>query len=318
MGKLIKDKFEAWVQECNNRFNTVKENEEELNRIFINIYGLQDELKPEESDDEVTIRKAVLDREIKSLISYSIGCIFGRYSLEKEGLIFAGGVFDKSKYGNYVDSDGILPIYKLPNINGDLYLQIESLIKHIYGDDTFGENLNFIADALGKKPGETSEDTLRRYITNDFYPNHLQIYQKRPIYWMFSSGKLGAFKCLIYMHRYNPDTLATINLKYFFKAQALYKTERERLENQIRSDVLDSGDKRKAEKELENIIAYQKELDEYGQALGHMADKRISIDLDDGVKVNYQKFQNVEMDTDSGKIKKDLLVPIKEFEKKSK
>ena len=319
MGRLISDKYKAWEEECRNRFDTLKKNEEELNRIFINIYGLQDELTPEEDDKDVTVRLADKGREIRSLISYLIGIEMGRYSLDVEGLAYAGGEWDPKKYATYQpDPDGILPIYKLPNINGDLYLQIESLIKHIYGDDTFGENLNFIADALGKKPGETSEDTLRRYITNDFYPNHLQIYQKRPIYWMFSSGKMGAFKCLIYMHRYNPDTLATINLKYFFKAQALYKTERERLENQIRSDVLDSGDKRKAEKELENIIAYQKELDEYGQALGHMADKRISIDLDDGVKVNYQKFQNVEMDTDSGKIKKDLLVPIKEFEKKSK
>lgn len=318
MGTLISDKYKKWEEECKIRFDTLKHNEEELNKIFINIYGLQDELKPEEEDKDVTVRLADLNREIKSLISYLIGCLLGRYSLEKEGLIYAGGKFDSKQYGDYVSQDGILPIYKLPNINGDLTIQLENLIKRIYGTDTFNENLAFIANALGKKSDESDEDTLKRYIANDFYPNHLTIYQKRPIYWMFSSGKLGAFKCLIYMHRYDSSTLAVINTKYFLKTLSLFRTERKTIEDKLSSPLVDDAMKRRLSKELENITACQDELTLYGQALSHMADMNISIDLDDGVKVNYQKFQNVELETDNGKVKIDLLVTVKGFEEKVK
>lgn len=313
MGTLISDKYKAWEDECRNRFDTLKHNEEELNRIFIDIYGLQDELTPEVEDKDVTVRLADKEREIKSLISYFVGCLMGRYSLEHEGLIYAqekGIEFDKSQYGDYVSDDGILPIYNFTYMENGLTNQICSLIKRVYGEDTYKENIDFIASVLNIKSGESSEDTLNRYLCDEFYQNHLKIYQKRPIYWMLSSGKHGAFKCLVYLHRYNKDTLARINTKYFLPRTSQYKSERLRLEGQISSSS-DSKQIRAYQKELDEVLECEKELFLYGQVLDHMANQFIDIDLDDGVKVNYQKFQGVELVVDGATIKKDLLVPIK-------
>ncbi|MBD5099712.1 MAG: hypothetical protein HDT29_00165 [Clostridiales bacterium] len=311
MGRLIEDKYRAWEEECEQRFNQLKANEEELNRIFIEIYGLQDELTSEVEDKDITVRKADLQREIKSLISYLIGVEFGRYSLDVEGLVYAGGEWDSSKYTTYIpDEDGIVMVYSKLGMQDGLAARIIKLIKHIYGEDTYRQNIDFIAEALGKKQNEASEETLNRYICDDFYTDHLKIYQKRPIYWMFSSGKNSGFKCLIYMHRYNEDTVARINAKYFLPESTRLKNELDEIE--IAVEGSEGRDKIRLDKERSKIAAAYNEAIEYGQILDNIANQYIKIDLDDGVKVNYEKFQNIEIVTDGGtKVKKNLLVPIK-------
>lgn len=311
MGRLIADKYKEWEAECNERFNTLKANEEELNRIFIEIYGLQNELTPEVADKDVTVRKADLTREIKSLISYLIGIEMGRYSLDVEGLAYAGGEWNPMNYVTYQpDDDGIVPIYQQIGMADGLTGRLIRLIKKIYGEDTYKENIDFIADALGKNNNESSEETLNRYLNDGFYADHLKIYQKRPIYWMFSSGKNGAFKCLVYLHRYSEDTLAIINSKYFLNESARINVEVE--ETRLLLEAADDREKLRLEKLYKSLTAKQKEMLEYGQVLDHMANQYISLDLDDGVKVNYAKFQDIEIVNDNGvKVKKDLLVPIK-------
>lgn len=311
MGRLIADKYKEWEAECNERFNTLKANEEELNRIFIEIYGLQDELTPEVADKDVTVRKADLTREIKSLISYLIGVELGRYSLDVEGLAYAGGEWNPMNYVTYQpDNDGIVPIYQQIGMSDGLTGRLIRLIKQIYGEDTYKENIDFIADALGKNNNESSEETLNRYLNDGFYADHLKIYQKRPIYWMFSSGKNGAFKCLVYLHRYSEDTLAIINSKYFLNESARINAEVE--ETRLLLEAADGREKLRLEKLYKSLTAKQKEMLEYGQVLDHMANQYIPLDLDDGVKVNYAKFQDIEIVNDNGvKVKKDLLVPIK-------
>lgn len=311
MGRYIADKYKEWEAECNERFNKLKANEEELNRIFIEIYGLQDELTPEVADKDVTVRKADLTREIKSLISYLIGIEMGRYSLDVEGLAYAGGEWNPMNYVTYQpDDDGIVPIYQQIGMSDGLTGRLIRLIKQIYGEDTYKENIDFIADALGKNNNESSEETLNRYLNDGFYADHLKIYQKRPIYWMFSSGKNGAFKCLVYLHRYSEDTLAIINSKYFLNESARINAEVE--ETRLLLEAADGREKLRLEKLYKSLTAKQKEMLEYGQVLDHMANQYISLDLDDGVKVNYAKFQDIEIVNDNGvKVKKDLLVPIK-------
>lgn len=300
-----------WAGQCQERFNTLKANEEELNRIFIDIYGLQDELTPEVEDKDVTVRLADKERDIKSLISYLVGIIMGRYSLDVDGLAYAGGDWNASKYRTYQpDDDGIIPIYSKVGMEDGLTARIIELVKLIYGEDTYRQNMDFIAEALGKGNNESSEETLNRYLNDGFYADHLKIYQKRPIYWMFSSGKNSGFKCLIYMHRYTEDTLARINGKYFLPESTRLKNDMEDLLARINS--AEGRDRVRLEKERQKLSAAYNEAIEYGQVLDHMANKYISIDLDDGVKTNYAKFQGVELVTDSGtKVKKDLLVPIK-------
>ena len=311
MGRLISDKYKEWEEECKNRFDTLKKNEEELNRIFIDIYGLQDELTPEEDDKDVSVRLADKSREIRSLISYLIGIVMGRYSLDVEGLAYAGGDWNSMNYVTYQpDEDGIVAIYSQLGMEDGLTAKIINLIKKVYGEDTYRENIDFIAEALGKNSNESSEETLNRYLNDGFYPDHLKIYQKRPIYWMFSSGKNNAFKCLIYLHRYTKDTLAIINSKYFLNESARLNAEVE--DTRLQLENVEGRDKLRLDKQYKLLQAKQKEMIEYGQVLDHMANKYIPLDLDDGVKVNYAKFQGIEIVNDNGvKIKKDLLVPIK-------
>ena len=290
MARLIADKFKEWEAECDARFNQLKANEEELNRIFIDIYGLQDELTPEVEDKDVTVRKADLQREIKSLISYAIGCIFGRYSLDVEGLAFAGGEWDDSKYKTIIpDADNILPICDDDYFEDDLANKIFKWVEVVYGKETLEENLKFIADALGGKG--TSREVIRNYLLNGFYTDHLKVYQKRPIYWLFSSGKKNGFKALIYMHRYQPDLLARMRTDYVHEQQERYRTQLSMLED---AEKLASGsDKVKINKQIAKLKDQALELQQYEEKIHHLADQMISIDLDDGVKVNYAKLQDV-------------------------
>lgn len=290
MARRIADKFKQWEAECDARFNQLKANEEELNRIFIEIYGLQDELTPEVEDRNVTVRKAQLQREIKSLISYAIGCIFGRYSLDVEGLCYAGGKWDASKYQTIIpDADNILPICDDEYFDDDLLGKIVNFVEVVYGKETLEENLRFIADALGGKG--TAREVIRNYLLNDFYTDHLKIYQKRPIYWQFSSGKKNGFKALIYMHRYQPDLLARMRTDYVHEQQERYRTQITMLEDASASAA--PSERVKLNKQIAKLKDQTLEIAQFEEKIHHLADRMIAIDLDDGVKVNYAKFQDV-------------------------
>ena len=286
----IAEAFEQWQVECDDRFNQLKANEEELNRIFIDIYGLQDELTPEVEDKDVTVRKAELGRDIRSFISYAIGCMFGRYSLEVDGLAYAGGEWEASKYASFAaDKDNIIPICDDEYFEDDIVGLFVEFVKTVYGADTLDENLKFIADALGGK-GQPKE-VIRNYFLNDFYKDHCKIYQKRPIYWLFDSGKKNGFKALIYMHRYQPDTIARIRTDYVHEQQARYRTAIADLEQRIAN--ASTGERVKLNRKLTTLQAQEAEIRTYEEKIHHLADQMISIDLDDGVKKNYAIFQDV-------------------------
>ena len=290
MARLIADKFKKWEAECEARFNQLKANEEELNRIFIEIYGLQDELTPEVEERDVTVRRAELQREIKSLISYAIGCIFGRYSLDVEGLCYAGGEWDASKYQTIIpDADNILPICDDEYFDEDLLGKIVKFVEVVYGKETLEENLRFIANALGGKG--TPREVIRNYLLNGFYADHLKTYQKRPIYWQFSSGKKNGFKALIYMHRYQPDLLARMRTDYVHEQQERYRTQLTMLEDAARA--ASPSERVKINKQIAKIKDQALEIGQFEEKIHHLADQMIAIDLDDGVKVNYAKFQDV-------------------------
>ena len=293
--------YQDWETVTMERFNQLKANEEELNRIFIDLYELQDELAPEVPDKEVTVRKADKARDVRSFLSYLVGVIFGRYSLDQPGLAFAGGTFDSNHYHSFnPDSDNIIPITHEHYFEDDIIVQIEELISLIYGADQLEPNLAFIAEALEMKANEDPRERIRRYFMKEFYKDHLKIYQKRPIYWQFTSGKLGAFKGLMYLHRYDSYTLARLRTDYVL---ALTKTVEDLIGH---ADIVIDGDATPkviatARKEKEG---YQKQLEElrnYDLILKYLADQEIELELDDGVKVNYTKFQGIEIGTDVGK-----------------
>ena len=286
----IAEAFDQWQAECDSRFNQLKANEEELNLIFIDIYGLQEELTPEVEDKDVTVRKADLSREIRSFISYAVGCMFGRYSLDVDGLAYAGGEWDTSRYASFaVDKDNIIPICDDEYFEDDIVGLFVEFVKNVYGANTLDENLKFIADALGGK-GQP-KDVIRNYFLNDFYSDHCKVYQKRPIYWLFDSGKKNGFKALIYMHRYQPDTIARIRTDYVHEQQARYRTAIADLEQRIAN--ASTGERVKLNKKLTTLQAQGTEIRTYEEKIHHLADQMISINLDDGVKKNYAIFQDV-------------------------
>ena len=220
----ISEAFKQWQIESEKCFKRLKSNEEELNSIFINIYGLQDELTPEVEDKDITVRKADLSREVRSFISYAVGCMFGRYSLDEEGLLYAGGEWNNSKYTTFIpDNDNCIPIADEEYFSDDIVTRFVEFVKTVYGADTLEENLDFIANALGNK-GDTSREVIRNYFLKDFYADHLKVYQKRPIYWLFDSGKQNGFKTLIYMHRYDADTVGRVRTDYLHRAQKYVET----------------------------------------------------------------------------------------------
>lgn len=286
---LISEAFAQWSDECEKRFTRLKSNEEELNRIFIDIYGLQDELTPEVEDKDVTVRRADLTRDIKSLVSYAVGCMFGRYSLDSEGLAYAGGDWDGSKYKTFIpDPDNCIPVTDEEYFRDDIVVRFVDFIRTVYGAYTLEENLTFIADALGTR-GNTSRERIRNYFLNDFIKDHIKMYQKRPIYWLFDSGKQNGFRALVYMHRWNADTTGNVRVEYLHKLQRIY-------ENEIRQsqDIVETGSGREvsaAQKRIEKLTKQLKETHDFDEKIAHLALSRIDIDLDDGVKVNYEKVQ---------------------------
>lgn len=291
--KYIEASYMNWEKECDVRFNTLKANEEELNRIFIEIYGLQDELTPEVQDKDVTVRKADLSRDIKSFVSYAVGCMFGRYSLDVDGLAYAGGDWDDSKYKTFIpDTDNVIPITDEEYFADDIVGLFVAFVKKVYGEDTLEENLDFIAKALGNK-GDTSREIIRNYFVKDFYKDHVKTYQKRPIYWLYDSGKQDGFKALIYMHRYNSDTTGKVRVDYLHKMQRTYMSEIDRMQDMI-DNSQNPREVAQSEKRKEKLIKQLKETKDYDEKIAHLALSRIAIDLDDGVKVNYDKVQTAQ------------------------
>ena len=278
-----------WQGECNDRFAKLKANEEELNRIFIDIYGLQDELTPEVEDKDVTVRRADLGRDIRSLISYAVGCIFGRYSLDQPGLAYAGGDWNPDQYHTFLpDADNVIPITDEEYFTDDLTGLFVAWVKKVFGAGSLEDNLTFIAKALGTK-GTSPRAVIRNYFLNGFYADHVKIYQKRPIYWLYDSGKQNGFKALIYMHRYNADTSGLVRADYLYKMEQVYESEIARMDDAIANGA--SREVAQATKRKEKLVKQLKECKDYDDRLGHIALARIPIDLDDGVKVNYDKVQ---------------------------
>ena len=334
--KTVSAAFKSWSKKCNERFNQLKANEEELNRIFIDIYGLQDELTPEVEDKDVTVRQADLQRDIKSLISYAVGCMFGRYSLEREGIVYAGGNFDdvywmykgqaaldkngeaiESSYAGISladyhypkfhdtddwktatelsfepDADNCIPITDEEYFEDDIVGLFCAWLKKVYGEDTLEENLDFIANALGNK-GKTSREVIRNYFLTDFIKDHIKTYQKRPIYWLFDSGKQNGFKALVYMHRWNADTIGNVRVEYLHRIQRVYEKEITRMQ-EIIDNSHDNKEISNATKRKEKLQKQIKETKDYDAKIAHLALSRIDIDLDDGVKVNYEKVQTAD------------------------
>lgn len=315
-----------WQGQCKERFNQLKSNEEELNRIFIDIYGLQDELTPEVEDKDVTVRKADLQRDIKSLLSYAVGCMFGRYSIYKDGLIFAGEPYSLQAFADklndrpgtisadelerayrnegvvvdemfFPDADNVIPITDEEYLDDDIVSRLCDWLKVVYGADTLEANLDYIAKALGNK-GSTSREIIRNYFLNDFFKDHCQTYSvtgsgKRPIYWLFDSGKQNGFKALVYLHRYTPDTIGNLRIDYLHKMQRVYESEINRMQ-----DMMDHSENARevaaASKRKDKLAKQLKECREYDEKISHLALSRIELDLDDGVKVNYRKLQTAQ------------------------
>lgn len=318
--------YKAWEETCEGRFQKLKANEEELNRIFIDIYGLQDELTPEVEDKDVTVRKVDLQRDIKSLLSYAVGCMFGRYSIYKDGLLFAGEPYSLQAFADklndrpgtisaeelqrtyrnegvavdemfFPDADNVIPITDEEYLDDDIVARLCDWLKVVYGADTLEANLDYIAKALGNK-GSTSREIIRNYFLNDFFKDHCQTYSvtgsgKRPIYWLFDSGKQNGFKALVYLHRYTPDTIGNLRIDYLHKMQRVYESEINRMQ-----DMMDhSGNAREvaaASKRKDKLAKQLKECREYDEKISHLALSRIELDLDDGVKVNYRKLQTAQ------------------------
>ena len=344
MGRLISEKYAAWQAECEARFQQLKKNEEELNRIFIDIYGLQDELTPDVADKDVTVHRVfdskddvpesmkgsnyvrTMRDEIVSLISYAVGCMFGRYSLDNPGLVFAGyskieqttktldgddpelEKFAKQNadgsvsYGSYyhevnqdnyksfpIDTDNIIPVCDDDYFDDDITGRFVKWVETVYGKETLEENLKFIADALGGKG--TPREVIRSYFLNDFYADHLKTYQKRPIYWLFDSGKKNGFKALIYMHRYQSDLLARMRTDYVHEQQERYRTQLTHLADAI--EHAGAAERVKLTKQQKKLQEQALEIQKYEEKIHHLADQNIQIDLDDGVKHNYELFADV-------------------------
>ena len=312
-----------WQGQCKERFEKLKANEEELNRIFIDIYGLQDELTPEVEEKDVTVRKADLQRDIKSLLSYAVGCMFGRYSIYKDGLLFAGEPYSlqafvdklndrpgtvsaeelERAYRNegvvvdemfFPDEDNVIPITDEEYLDDDIVARLCDWLKAVYGAATLEENLNFIAKALGNK-GSTSREVIRNYFVNDFFKDHCQTYSvtgsgKRPIYWLFDSGKQNGFKALVYLHRYTPDTIGALRVDYLHKMQRVYESEINRMQDMM-DHTTNAREAAAASKRKDKLTKQLKECRDYDEKISHLALSRIALDLDDGVKVNYRKLQ---------------------------
>lgn len=289
----LEQAFNTWQKQNANAVAEMKRLEEENNKLFIDAYGLQDELTPDVPDEQITLTRADREKDSQRLVSYALGCMMGRYSLDEPGLIYAHAGnqdFDASRYQTFpADADGIIPLTEMHWFEDDATHRIQEFLTAVWGKDTLDANMLWLAESLGKKANETSEDTIRRYLASKFYKDHMQTYKKRPIYWLFSSGKQGAFQALVYLHRYNESTLARMRTEYVMPLISKMAAMVNSLQSEIENSDSAAEIKRK-EKELQNLHKQQAELSSFEEKLRHYADQRITLDLDDGVKVNYGKF----------------------------
>lgn len=296
---LIETKYKEYESSCLNAHEKIKKNEELLNKEFIDIYGLSTVLSPEVSDEDITIAKANIEKEIKSLISYAVGCILGRYSLKEEGLIFAGGKWDETKYTDDFKpcEYGIIPITENQYFEEDLCTRVIDFIKVVYGEDTLNDNLKFIANALKPDSYEAPKKIIRDYLFNGFFDNHYQIYQHRPIYWQLDSGKAGGFRAIMYMHRFNENTLSTVRTEYIQELRYKYEDELQRLQHKL-GDANTTAEKNDVKKQATAIDKKLVECTVYDDLLNHVTGsiQNYVFDLDDGVKTNYAKFLSINGD----------------------
>ena len=289
----LKEAFNTWQQQNADAVAEMKRLEEENNKLFIDAYGLQDELTPDVPDAQITLIRADREKDSQRLVSYALGCMMGRYSLDEPGLIYAHAGnqdFDASRYQTFpADADGIIPLTEMHWFEDDATHRIQEFLTAVWGKDTLDANMQWLAESLDKKASETAEDTIRRYLASKFYKDHMQTYKKRPIYWLFSSGKQGAFQALVYLHRYNESTLARMRTEYvmpLISKMAAYANSLETAKESSDS----AAEIKRIEKKLQDLHKQQAELSSFEEKLRHYADQRISLDLDDGVKVNYGKF----------------------------
>ena len=298
---LISDSFEKWEELSNNRFHKQSINEVELNKIFIKIYGLQDEISPLIEGKKISLSQSDLQRELRGFMSYFVGCVLGRYSLDEEGLIFAGGNFDPSRYSKYKPTeDNILIISEEDYFENDVAHRFTDFLSITFGEENLEENLKYIACALNPKSKSTTRQTIRNYFIKDFYKDHLKIYKKRPIYWMIESGKKNGIKALFYMHRYNKSTIARFRTDYLHEIQISYENDIE-----LTMNSNDGNSKKK----VDNLKKKLMEVNEFDKVVAHIANKKIEIDLDDGVEHNYELFQGIEVPQGDGQkpVKRNLL-----------
>lgn len=288
----IQEASEKWNNEQITREETLCENEKKIDKLFLDSYKLNNIIKTERNYN-TTLRHLSECDMIKSFISYSIGCMFGRYSLDVEGLAYAGGDWDDSKYKSFIPvKDNCIIITDEEFFSNDIVNRFVEFVKAVYGEESLEENLDFIADALGNK-GTTSRQKIRNYFLSDFIKDHNKIYQKRPIYWMFDSGKQNGFKAIVYMHRWNADTIGNVRVEYLHKLQRVYESEINRMQEMIDNSA-NSKEIANAEKRKDKLSKQQKEAREYDERISHLALMRTDIDLDDGVKVNYEKVQTAQ------------------------
>ncbi|GEB77832.1 BREX-1 system adenine-specific DNA-methyltransferase PglX [Sporolactobacillus inulinus] len=291
--KKISESFQNWLDFSSKQREELKQAEEKLNQLINHIYDLDGEIDPVVSDESIKVKVAEEKREVKSFISYAVGCIFGRYSLDRDGIVYAGGKVDFQDYKTFsADKDNILPILNGAYFEDDIVSKFVDFVRVTFGKDTLNENLDIVADALGRRKDETAKETLRRYFMNDFYKDHVKTYRNRPIYWLFTSGKEKAFNCLIYMHRYDKTTLSRIRTDYLHDYQIRLDAEKKDLLNIIDGDST-AKEISNAKKKLKSLDKKIDELKAYDELLHHMADMQIEIDLDDGVKVNYENFKGL-------------------------
>lgn len=291
--KHLTEAFNIWQSKSETAFRELQRLEEENNRYWIDAYELQDELTPEVPDNQITIRRADLNKDIRSLISYAVGCIMGRYSLDNPGLIHAGQPFDPSLHQTLnASSDAIILITDQEYFDNDIVARFLEFLRVVYSPETLIENLNFIANALTLKNGESAQERIRRYFLQEFISDHIQTYKKRPIYWLFTSGKKRAFGALVYLHRYNEDTLARIRTDYVLELQVKLDGEIVRAQQQL-ENASSSAAKKAATNRLKDLQAQQLELRDYQAKLQTLADARINLDLDDGVAYNYTRFKGL-------------------------
>ncbi|MFW1798168.1 BREX-1 system adenine-specific DNA-methyltransferase PglX [Acinetobacter guillouiae] len=289
----LEQAFNTWQQQNADAVGEMKRLEEENNKLFIDAYGLQNELTPDVPDEQITLTRADREKDSQRLVSYALGCMMGRYSLDEPGLIYAhtgNQDFDASRYKTFpADADGIIPLTEMHWFEDDATHRLREFLTAVWGKDTLDTNMLWLAESLDKKASETAEDTIRRYLASKFYKDHMQTYKKRPIYWLFSSGKQGAFQALVYLHRYNESTLARMRTEYVMPLISKMTAMVNSLQSEIENSDSAAEIKRK-EKELQNLHKQQAELSSFEEKLRHFADQRIHLDLDDGVKVNYGKF----------------------------